>query len=142
MGRGLSIEVAPEINEQICTDCGRPFSGVHGFLYSEGDAYAVYHALLQTDHPSTVADLAISFGRWSDTAMASHRTRVGIRVWPEGEQLKMHFNEPTESCWGDSETFGRMTSRHELVDTDLAQEALRAAEFIVTHDARVSEHLA
>ena len=87
----------------MCADCGRPFSSVHGFLYDEGDAYAVYHALLQTDHPSTVADIALSFASWDEHARGGDRSRVGLRVWPEGEELKMHITDASESAWGDSE---------------------------------------
>jgi hypothetical protein len=60
----------------------------HGFLYEDGDAYAVYHAVLQTDHPSTAVDLALSFGSWAEDATAADRTRVGIRIWPEEDELK------------------------------------------------------
>jgi hypothetical protein len=137
----LSIEPAPEVTQQVCADCGRPLSSVHGFLYDEGDAYAVYHALLQTDHPSTVADIALSFGSWDEDATGGDRSRVGLRVWPEGEELKMHITDASESAWGDSETFGRMLSRRDVVGSDRQTEALRAAEFVIGHDPRVADHL-
>lgn len=60
----LTIEPAPEVRERVCRDCRRPFSTVHGFVYDEGDAYAVYHALLQRGHLSVAVDLALSFGSW------------------------------------------------------------------------------
>jgi hypothetical protein len=137
----LSIEPAPEVEQQVCADCGRPFSSVHGFLYEDGDAYAVYHALLQRDHPATVVDVALSFGSWADEATAVDRTRIGIRVWPEEDELKMHINDPRESAWGDSETFGEMAGRGEVLGTPLEQEALRTVEFVIAHDSRVEEHL-
>jgi hypothetical protein len=76
LSMALSIEPSSEVQLRVCGDCGRPFSSVHGFLYENGDAYAVYHALLQTDHPSTVVDLALSFGNWVENATAADRTRV------------------------------------------------------------------
>jgi hypothetical protein len=137
----LSIEPVPEVTEHVCADCGRPFSGVHGFLYDDGDAYAVYHALLQTEHPSTVADIALSFGSWDEDAAGDDRSRVGLRVWPEGEELRMHITDPSESAWGDSETLGRMLSRREVLGTDRQTEALTAVEFVIGHDRRVADHL-
>jgi hypothetical protein len=137
----LSIEPSIEVTEQVCADCGRPFSSVHGFLYDEGDAYAVYHALLQTEHPSTVAEIALSFGSWDKDATGDDRNRVGLRVWPEGEELKMHITDAAESGWGDSETFGRMLSRRDVLGTDRQTEALTAAEFVIEHDPRVADHL-
>ena len=137
----LSIEPAPEVTEQVCADCGRPFSSVHGFLYDEGDAYAVYHALLQTEHPLTVADIALSFGSWDEDATGDDRNRVGLRVWPEGEELKMHITDASESGWGDSETFGRMLSRRDVMGTDRQTEALTAVEFVIERDPRVADHL-
>ena len=125
----------------MCPDCGRPFTSVLGFLYAEGDAYAVYHALLQTEHPSTIADIALSFGSWDDDATGGDRSRIGLRVWPEGGELKMHITEPGESTWGDSETFGRMLPRSEVFATDRQDEAFAAVEFVIAHDARVAEHL-
>jgi hypothetical protein len=138
---GLAIEAAPELQQRVCSDCGRQFSSVHGFLYKDGDAYAVYHALLQTDHPSTVVDLALSVGSWDEDATGVDRTRVGVRVWPEEDELKIHINDPDESAWGDSATFGTMAARGEVVGTSLQQEALQATEFVIAHDPRVREHL-
>jgi hypothetical protein len=137
----LTIEPAVEVTEQVCADCGRPFSSVHGFLYDEGDAYALYHALLQTEHPSTVADIALSFGSWDEDATGDDRNRVGLQVWPDGEELKMHITDASESGWGDSETFGRMLSRREVLGTDRQTEALAAVEFVIEHDPRVADHL-
>jgi hypothetical protein len=137
----MSIEPAPEVKQRVCVDCGRPFSSVHGFLYEDGDAYAVYHALLQTHHPSTVADIALSFGGWDEEATAADRTRVGVRVWPEQHEVKMHINDPGESSWGDSETPGKMAGRSEVLGTPLEQEALQTVEFLIEHDPRISGHL-
>lgn len=137
----LSIETAPEVQQRVCADCGRPFSSVHGFVYEDGNAYAVYHAILQRDHPSTVVDLALSFGSWVEEATAADRTRIGIRVWPEKDELKTHINDPGESGWGDSETFGKMAGRGEVLGTPLEQEALRTVEFVIWHDSRIEEHL-
>jgi len=125
----------------VCADCGRPFSSVHGFLYEEGDAYAIYHALLQREHPSTVADIALSFGSWDEDAAGEDRSRVGLRVWPEGEELKMHITDAAESAWGDSETFGRMLSRSDVLSSDRRAEAMTAVEFVIGHDPRVADHL-
>jgi hypothetical protein len=137
----LSIETAPDVQRRVCPDCGRPFSSVHGFLYEDGSPYAVYHAMLQRDHPSMVVDVAVSFGSWDDETTASDRTRIGIRVWPEGEELKMHVNDPDESAWGDSEKLGKMADRGEVLGTPLEHEALRIVEFVIAHDSRIDEHL-
>ena len=137
----LSIEAAPEVQPRLCADCGRPFSSVHGFLYEGGNAYAVYHALLQADHPSTVADLALSFGSWDEEASAADRVRVGVRVWPEDDDLKMHINDPTDSSWGDSEAFGEMANRADVLGRPVEQDTLRAVEFVIVHDSRIREHL-
>jgi hypothetical protein len=137
----LSIEPAPEVTEQVCADCGRPFTSVHGFLYDGGQPHAVYHALLQTEHPSTVADIALSFGRWEEDATGDDRERVGLQVWPDGDELKMHITDPSESAWGDSETFGRVLSGPEVLGTNRQDEALKAVEFVIAHDSRVADHL-
>ena len=137
----LSIEPSPEVTERACAHCGRPFQHIHGFLSKDGDAYAVYHALLQTEHPSTVADFALSFGRWDDEATSDDRHRIGLQVWPDGDELKIHIADPSTSAWGDSETFGRMLSRSEVLGSDRQNEALQAVEFVIAHDARVAEHL-
>ena len=126
----------------MCSDCGRSFSTVHGFLYREGDAYAVYHALLQREHPST----AVLTWRCRSEAgtrklRASDRTRVGIRIWPDGDELKLHITAVDESSWGDSETFGRLMDRSDVLGTPTERDATPAAEFVLAHDERVREHL-
>jgi hypothetical protein len=137
----LSIEAAPEVRPHVCADCGRSFSSVYGFLYEDGDAHAVYTAVLQSNHPSTVVDIALSFGSWAEEATAADRTRVGVRVWPEEDELKMHINDPAESAWGDSDTLGKIAGRGEVLGTPLEREALRAVEFVIAHDSRIEEHL-
>jgi hypothetical protein len=137
----LSIETTPEVQQRVCADCGRPFSSVHGFLYEDGNAYAVYHAMLQKDHPSAVVDLAVSFGSWAEEATAADRTRIGMRVWPEGDELKMHINDAGESARGDSDTFGQIAGRGQVLGTPMEQEALRTVEFVIAHDSRVEDHV-
>ena len=137
----LSIEPALEVQPRLCEHCGRSFSTVHGFLYRDNEAYAVYHVSLQREHPSTRADLALSLGRWHEDAAAEERKRIGVRIWPEGDELKMHINDVVESTWGDSPAFGTMLDRDEVLGSQLEDEALRAAEFIVSGDSRVRDHL-
>jgi len=137
----FTIERDPEVKQRVCDDCGRAFGTVHGFLYQEGDAYAVYHALLQREHPSTAVDLALSFGSWDEEATGGDRTRVGIRIWPDEAELKLHITAVEESSWGDSEIFGRMVDRSDVLGTPTEQDAMRAAEFVLAHDERVREHL-
>jgi hypothetical protein len=137
----LSIETQPEVRQHDCSHCGKAFASVTGFLYEDGNAYAVYHALLQTQHPATVADFALSVGSWDEKATGIDRTRVGVRVWPEENELMMHVNDPGESAWGHSSTFGTMAARSEVVGTGLQQEALRAIEFVIANDPRVHKHL-
>jgi hypothetical protein len=137
----LSIEPGLEIQQTVCSDCGRPFSTVHGFLYEDGDAYAVYHALLQREHPSTEVALALSFGSWDEDATGETRSRVAVRVWPEADELRMQIEDPDQSPWDDSDMFGRMLGRKAVVDGALRREVLSSAEFVVTHDQRVQAHL-
>ncbi|HKB93828.1 MAG TPA: hypothetical protein VKC62_06320 [Gaiellaceae bacterium] len=137
----MSIEPASGVERRVCSDCGRPFSSVHGFVYEDGNACAVYHALLQTHQPSTVADLALSFGSWDEEATAADRMRVGVRVWPEQDDVMMHINDPGESSWGDSETLGKLAGRSEVLGTPLERQALQTVEFLIVHDPRIAEHL-
>jgi len=137
----LSIEPVAEVKQHVCQDCGRPFSTVHGFVYQDSDAYAVYHALLQTEHPSVQADLALSFGSWEEDATGNDRQRIGLKVWPEGAELKMHVENAEESAWGHSEAFGPMLDREHVLASRLREEAFRAAEFVVVHDERIRDHL-
>jgi hypothetical protein len=45
------------------------------------------------------------------SATAAERTRVGLRFWPDRDELKMHIDDPGESRLGcDSETFGKMAA--------------------------------
>jgi hypothetical protein len=87
-------------------------------------------------------DLALSFGSWAEEATAVDRTRVGVRVWPDGDELKMPVNDPRESAWWrDSEALGKMARREEVLRTPPEQEAMRAVEFVIEHDSRIEEHL-
>ncbi len=107
---------------------------VHGFLYREGDAYAVYHALLQREHPSTVVDLALTFGSWDEEATASDRTRVGIRTWPDEDELKLHIATVEECLLGRLGDFRTVADRSDVLGTPTERDAMLAAEFVVAQD--------
>jgi len=63
------------------------------------------------------------------------------RGWPEGEELRMHIADTSESAWGDSETFGRMLSSLDILGSDRQAEALTTVAFVIGHDPRIADHL-
>ena len=71
----------------------------------------------------------MSFGSWDEEATASDRTRIGIRIWPDEDELKLHITAVEESSWGDSETFGRLMDRSDVLGTPTERDAMLAAEF-------------
>jgi hypothetical protein len=93
-------------------------------------ACAVYHALLQTEHPSTVADIALSFGRWEEEATGDDRDRVGLRVWPRRRRTEDAHHRPRRVRMGRlgdrrSNAVPRRTPRHRSARRGVAGHRVR-----------------
>jgi hypothetical protein len=74
----FSLELGPNVDEVICSHCGKQMFSVCGFIALDGDAYSTYFALLHTAHDEIVVALTISIGKWWDDDALSERHWIAM----------------------------------------------------------------
>ena len=112
-----------------------------GFVYRDGDAFAIYHATLHHhDHASRV-DLAIGLGKWQgDDAVAD--VSAFLAVWGAGDEIQFGFVEPGESAWSTARLLQNQLKPDHARTSTARSDLIQVAEFIVRSDAAVATHLA
>lgn len=121
-----------------CDHCGHQFEMVHGFVYADEDAHALYHAILFDQHPNDVLAVALSLGDWAEEASAAERYRVAIEVWSDNDQLNLSIRDGQESPWQDSDTFGRFLTRDEALQAAEKARWFHVLEHVLRDDSRIA----
>ena len=137
----LRLETADENNATQCACCGARSRSVHGFVYRDDDAYAVYYAGWSDGHPGRGVSIAIAVGEWSEGSSSADRTSVGIRAKPTRNSVEFTVLSPNESPWGDTPLFGKMMERERALAHPKLKEVLHVVEHVVRGDARVRDFL-
>jgi len=138
----LTIEAAEEVKVGTCADCGKEEQSVHGFVYSDGDAYAVYLATICTGHAEKLVCVAIGIGKWSDDSGPDDRQSATLFIRPAPAEFQMTFQDRTNSPWRESERWlGRMLDRTEALASPLKGEFFHVADHIVMNDPRIQGYL-
>jgi hypothetical protein len=137
----IAIELGDGSTFATCECCGAKAPSVVGFVYDDGDAYAVYYAGWTEGHQRGRVSMIIGLGDWSDEATPEDRRSFGLRCWVEGDALQFEVQGPSASRYGDNDYLGRMLSRSAaLTDPELA-EVFHVAEHIAEDDPRVRAEL-
>jgi hypothetical protein len=136
----LSLEIDKKVNRQRCHQCGFEYPRVHGFVYDDGNALAVYWAALYVDHPEHPeprADLTIAIGAdWGAESGVTTRSYAELEVWVADEEVRMRFHDVNGRPL-DTKAFGAPLSRAAALASPLRQKFLRVADQIVYDDPRV-----
>ncbi len=133
----LSIELGQEKKPTYCSCCGGQINSVYGFIFKDGNAYAVYHATWSVAHPEAGVDIAIDFDDWGKSEGLENRWSVGLLVRTTELEYQFQFRSPENSAWGKSEERGRMLSREEALSHPQKDEFLHVADHIVFEDPRI-----
>jgi hypothetical protein len=131
----LSLDNERQELDITCPLCGRPFKLVTGFVYRDGDAWAVYHAQCHS-HDRSEAWLDIVLGSWDDDQPADSRT-FSCRVGTEGAGL---VDAPV-SVEGRAPHYGRMLTRADALADDRLDDAWEVVDFVVTADPTVRKYV-
>ncbi len=136
----LSIELGEEART-CCDCCGKESTTVHGFVYRDGDAYAVYYAGWSDGHPERGITLAIAVGEWSEGATALERVSIGLEAHPAEREILFSVLNPDQSPWGTSELLGDMVQRSRALQLPVLKDVFEIGELIVYNDSRARDFL-
>ena len=84
------IQVAPEspVKESRCDGCGGTNYLLHGYVYEDGNAHAIYFAeWCGGDHPERAAFLTLGLGDFAEGSTSADRRAFGIEWSPAGMTL-------------------------------------------------------
>ena len=133
----ITLELGDGETAATCECCGRRAPSVVGFVYRDGDAYAVYYAGWTEGHEANGVQLIVGVGEWGDESTPADRRSFGLRCWVAGDELRFEVQEPGASRYGENDFLGAMLSRSAaLADPEIA-EVFHVAEHIAEDDPRV-----
>lgn len=137
----LELEEGEPDRPTRCDCCGRVSRSVHGFIYKDGDAYAVYYAGWSEGHPDRGVTMAVAVGEWDEDSDASNRVSVGLEARSSVSEIQLGVLEPERSPWANTELLGAMVARRAALAHPRLPEIMEVAEYVVTCDERVSSFL-
>lgn len=133
----ITIEQGPEQEPRYCECCRNKTLTVHGFVYRDNSAHAVYFASWTLAHPERGVTMAISLGEWGEGSSPENRRSVALECRTTEDQYQFMIIDPEQSPWGKSEFLGRMLPREKALDDSRIDEFFRIADHIVQEDPRV-----
>jgi hypothetical protein len=137
----LQLEAGEADRPTRCECCGRVSRTVHGFIYKDGDAYAVYYAGWSEGHPDRGVTMAVAVGEWDDNSDASDRVSVGLEAWSAVSKIQFAVLEPEQSPWANTDLLGAMLARPTALAHPVLPAIFEVAEHVVTCDERVASFL-
>jgi hypothetical protein len=136
-----TLETGEYVYRLTCECCGKSKKRVWGFVSKNGDAHALYYALLNIEEEVPRVGLTLSIGPWWQDTDPSQRAWVHIAVWCEVDGIHMRLCEPKESNFYPWEKGGKAMNRDEAKESDLIAEIWDVADFVVAEDPALASYL-
>lgn len=141
MNDKYKIEIGEEEKSIECLEKGTKDSVGHGFIYKNGDAYAIYMVGWSPARIEKKVSVAISIGDFDDDARIEDRTCFGVEVFPTGEEISFSFIDPEFSPWAKTESLGIMISKEEARSHPFKSELFLILEHALRNHKPVSDYL-
>jgi hypothetical protein len=137
----ITIEFADRNVGDPCPCCGGQTTRFTRFVYSDGDAHAVYYAAFSDNHPDHRVSVAVSLGEWGEGATPEDRVAFALRIRPAKDEYQVMVVDAAESLWKDASFLGRMLDREEALRHPWIKEVFHISDHIVTDDEEVRSYL-
>src|SRR5262249_1670878 len=111
------------------------------FVYSDGDAHAVYYAAFSDNHPDRIVSVVVSLGEWGEGATPEKRLAFALRIRSADTEFQVTVVDAAESPWTDAAFLGRMLDRDEALKHPWIGEVFHITDHIVTEDQDVRSYL-
>jgi hypothetical protein len=135
------IEVGTNAEITKCHCFGQESFVGHGFVYKDGDAYAVYYVGWSRYHLEKNISIALAIGEWGDNSTSSDRTCFGIEAREGDYEIQFQIINPEDSPWPNTELLGVMLSREESIKHPLLEELFNIVGEIVGNHPAVRNYL-
>jgi hypothetical protein len=136
-----TLEPGEFIYRLRCECCLTEKNRVWGFVSEDGDAHAVYYALLNLEEKSPRVGLTLSVGQWWEGTEPSQRVWVHLNVCAGDSGIEIGLRDPKESNFYPWHKGGTPISRDQAKAHSGIEEIWSVAEFIIATDLAVSSYL-
>lgn len=137
----FNLEVGENVSSSICHCCEKESSIGHGFIYKNGNAYAVYYAGWSHSHSDKNINFAIAIGEWADDSTPADRVSIGVEVFEGKPEIVCRVIDPEKSPWASTELLGDMISRSYAIKHPLLKEVFSIVEHIAHYHEAIREYL-
>jgi hypothetical protein len=136
-----TLETGEYIYSLKCECCGHTKKRVFGFVSKDGDAHAVYYALLNVTEDKPRVGLTVSVGPWWGDTDPSERRWIHAEVSTEDDEIQINVRDPQQSNFFPWSRGGVPLNPDEAKNSDWMPEIWAVADFILEADATVSSYL-
>jgi hypothetical protein len=137
----ISIEFADRSEGDLCPCCGGRTTRLTRFVYSDGDAHAVYYGAFSDNHPNRYVSIAVSLGEWGEGATPAGRICFSLRIRSTNTEYQVTVVDAEESPWQDVAYLGRMLDREEALGHPWLKEVFHITDHIVEEDRDIRQYL-
>lgn len=129
------------VKAQRCAECGAEYRVITGYIYRDGDAFAVHKSALHHHDGHNEAWIDVILGSWGEGETADHVT-FGCRVGPFGEQgSNACALVPAAAPYSDAPLFGRKLDRDEALGHASLSDFWHVVDFLLIEDPDISVHV-
>ncbi len=136
-----TLETGKYIYRLTREGCSTEKSCVWGFVSRDGDAHAVYYAVLNLGEKCPRLGLTLSVGSWRDGTEPNQRVWLHVNVCARERGIETGVHDPKESNLYPWEKGGKPLRREEALASSAIEEIWSAVDFIVATDVAISSYL-
>lgn len=133
-------EDGPRQEPFSCPCCGARTEALHGFVYRDGDAHAVYYAGWSPSHSPAFISMVVAVGEWIEGTTTSDREGLAYHLVPTvgASGFEAVSIRPEESPWAQSALYGDL-HEHGGIARSVKSEIERLVAEIPVMDVRLSQ---
>ena len=133
----LIIETDEPPRVELCQCCGGTTTWLTRFVYSDGDAFAVYYAAFSDEHPEREIKIAVGIGEWGDEATPDERRSFALLMRETDTEFAVTVTDAAESPWRGSEIIGPMLDRKEALAHPRISDVFHITDHMITDDPEI-----
>ena len=116
-----------------CACCSASQQILTRYVTRHGSPFAIYKAVLTSEHQPPRAEMIVGFGRWNEAEEPSERVAVTFDLWSDERNTNVTLVDPQDSAWS-SGFLGTVLPRTKALQHPLAKEVFSLAEHILSCD--------
>lgn len=129
-----------EPKESRCECCGNKMVRVTGFVYKDGDAFAVYYAQCTYGHNERCVSGIIGLGEWSEAGGPEDRVAFPFQIWADESNFNVSLVNAAESPWGHVALLGRILGREEALKHEWLPEVFHITDHLTSDDPEIRKY--